>query len=94
VAKLSNAGSLVDPRNTAVLEEKKSGTLYAIDPALVDFGVPPPVIPLATWMGEWPPSMAENDAPAASGDHERSPAKRKTAALTPTPPPAAAGASR
>jgi len=63
VAKLSNAGSLADPRNTAVLKEKKSGELYAIDPALVDAGVPPPVIPLASWMSEWPPDLSKSDTP-------------------------------
>jgi hypothetical protein len=96
VAKLSNAGALTDPRNTAVLRENSGGGMYAVDPSLVDFGVPPPVIPLATWMGSWPPSLAENDAPSSSGgkDNAPPPAKRKTAALAATPPPAAAGANR
>jgi hypothetical protein len=62
VAQLSNAaGALIDARNTAVLQEI-SGGYFAIDPALVDFGVPPPVIPLATWMGDWPPDLSANDA--------------------------------
>jgi len=61
VAQLSNAGSLHDPRNTAVLQEN-SGGYFAIDPALVDFGVPPPVMPLATWTGDWPPNLTANDA--------------------------------
>jgi hypothetical protein len=62
VAKLSNGGTLVTPRNTAVLKEK-NGDHYAIDPALVDAGVPPPVIPLATWLGTWPPDLSKSDAP-------------------------------
>jgi hypothetical protein len=61
VAQLSNAGSLTDPRNTAVLEEIGGG-YFAIDPALVDVGVPPPIIPLAVWMGDWPPDLSANDA--------------------------------
>lgn len=62
VAKLSNAGSLTGPRNTAVLKEK-NGDYYAIDPALVDAGVPPPVIPLQSWMTEWPPDLSKSDTP-------------------------------
>ena len=62
VAKLSNSGGLVDPRNTAVLKEK-NGDYYAIDPALVDAGVPPPVIPLQSWMTEWPPDLSKSDTP-------------------------------
>lgn len=66
VARLSNAGGLTDPRNTAVLEEKGGG-YYAVDPALVDFGVPPPVIPLTAWMGSWPPDLSQNnDAPSGA----------------------------
>jgi hypothetical protein len=61
VAQLSNAGSLADPRNTAVVQEI-SGDYFAIDPALVDFGVPPPIIPLATWTTVWPPDLSANDA--------------------------------
>jgi hypothetical protein len=62
VAKLSNAGSLHNPRNTAVLKEK-NGDYYAIDPSLVDAGVPPPVIPLTSWMTEWPPDLSKSDTP-------------------------------
>jgi hypothetical protein len=61
VAQLSNAGSLTDPRNTAVLQENGGG-YYAIDPSIVDFGTPPPVIPLTAWLGSWPPDLSENDA--------------------------------
>jgi hypothetical protein len=94
VAKLSNAGSLLDPRNTAVLQEK-SGNYFAVDPSLVDFGVPPPVIPLTAWMGDWPPDLSANDAPGSSGDKggAPSPAKRNAVALATTRPPAAAGAN-
>jgi hypothetical protein len=61
VAKLSNAGGLATPRNTAVIEEK-SGGLYAVDPSLVDFDQPPPVIPVLAWMEDWPPDLSANDA--------------------------------
>jgi hypothetical protein len=60
VAQLSNAGSLTDPRNTAVLQENGGG-YYAIDPTLVDFGVAPPVLPLTVWMGSWPPDLAASE---------------------------------
>jgi hypothetical protein len=58
VAQLSYAGAAFDPRNTAVLQELGSGDYFAIDPALVDSGVPPPILPLATWMGSWPPDLS------------------------------------
>ncbi len=56
VAQLSNGGSLTDPdmRNTAVLQEINGG-YFAIDASLVDVGVPPLIMPLATWMSAWPP---------------------------------------
>lgn len=68
VAQLSNAGSLTDPfmRNTAVLQEIDGG-YFAIDASLVDGGVPPPILPLATWMGDWPPKIAV-DAHAARAE--------------------------
>ncbi len=69
VAQLSNASSVTGPRNTAVLQETGSSAYFAIDPSLVDFGELPPVIPLATWLGEWPPDLSQNDA--------REPAKPK-----------------
>jgi hypothetical protein len=59
VAKLSNAGGLTDPRNTAVMQEI-NGSYYAIDPTLVDFGVPPPVIPLESWLRDWPPNLSNS----------------------------------
>jgi len=68
VAQLSNAGDLSDPnmRNTAVLQEK-NGNYFAIDPSLVDVGVPPPIMPLATWLGHWPPDLSASDMLAQSG---------------------------
>jgi hypothetical protein len=67
VAKLSNADSLLEPRNTAVFQEI-NGNYFAIDPSLVDFGVAPPVMPLATWMGPpWPPDLSAGEALAQSG---------------------------
>src|SRR5262249_27735743 len=55
VVQLSYAGLRdLNTRNTAVLQEK-GGDYFAIDPSLVDVGVPPPIMPLATWLGAWPP---------------------------------------
>ena len=70
VADLSNAGGLTDPnmRNTAVLQEK-SGGYYAVDASLVDYGVPPMVMPLATWMGSWPPKAVASETPAKPKAH-------------------------
>jgi len=61
VASLANAGSLTDPnvRNTAVLKEIGDG-YFAIDPSLVDAGVPPPIMSLAIWLGPWPPEITVN----------------------------------
>jgi hypothetical protein len=59
VAKLSYAGSPIDPRNTAVLQEI-GGQYFAIDPALVDVGVPPPIMPLETWLGQ--PDLPASEA--------------------------------
>jgi len=61
VTKLSHAGSLIDPRNTAVLQEI-GGQYFAIDPALVDVGVPPPIIPLDSWLVHWPPDLPASEA--------------------------------
>jgi hypothetical protein len=58
VAGLAHRGSLftLDYSNTAVLMEKGDGEKFAVDPWLVDGGVPPPVFPLAVWRGpDWPP---------------------------------------
>jgi hypothetical protein len=63
VAQLANAGGLTDPdiRNTAVLQEIGGG-YFAIDPSLVDAGVPPPIMPLATWLAPWPPDISVSNA--------------------------------
>jgi len=73
VAQLSNGGSLTDPRNTAVVQEKGGG-YFAVDPTLVDFGVPPPVIRLSTWLGSWPPDLSDNDAQPRSARKKTGPA--------------------
>jgi len=44
-------------RNTAVLQQINGG-YFAIDASLVDVGVPPPIMPLATWLASWPPDPA------------------------------------
>ena len=62
VAKLSHTGTPIDPRNTAVLQEI-GGQYFAIDPALVDVGVPPPIIPLESWLADWPPDLPTSEAP-------------------------------
>ena len=62
VAKLSHADDLTGPRNTAVLQEI-GGEYFAIDPALVDVGVPPPIIPLESWLTHWPPDLLASEAP-------------------------------
>ena len=53
VAGLAHRGSLLtlDFSNTAVLVEKGTGQQFAVDPWLVDAGVPPPIYPLAVWRG-------------------------------------------
>jgi hypothetical protein len=63
VAQLSNAGSLTDPfmRNTAVLQEINGG-YYAIDASLVNYAEAPLIMPLATWMGSWPPDLSAIEA--------------------------------
>ena len=86
VAELSNAGGLTDPnmRNTAVLQQKGGG-YYAVDASLVDYGKPPMVMTLATWMGSWPPKAVASVAPvkpkvrrpARSHRHEQSAKTRK-----------------
>jgi hypothetical protein len=67
VAQLSASGTLLDPRNTAVLHEI-NGDHFAIDPSLVDFGMTPPVIRLASWIEHWPPDLAAADAPPSRVD--------------------------
>jgi hypothetical protein len=70
VAKLSAAGTPVEPRNTAVIQEKR-GDYYAIDSSLVDAGEPPLVMPLATWLGDWPPELPAGTARADAGSRPR-----------------------
>jgi hypothetical protein len=53
-------------RNTAVLQEINGG-YFAIDASLVDVGVPPPVMALATWLGPWPPDPASFETGGSSG---------------------------
>jgi hypothetical protein len=61
VAKLSHAFDLTGARNTAVLQEI-GGQYFAIDPSLVDVGVPPPIIPLKSWLAHWPPDLPASEA--------------------------------
>lgn len=64
VAELAYGGLPTDtnPRNAAVLQDKATGEYFAIDPSLVDFAVPPPVMPLKVWLGPWPPKIAVSEA--------------------------------
>jgi hypothetical protein len=68
VEKLAFAGlpADTDPRNAAVIQEHGGG-YFAVDPSLVDAGVPPPVIPLEKWLGKWPPELALDDQPKGHG---------------------------
>jgi hypothetical protein len=63
VGPLSAAGGIItfDFRNTAVLIEEPSGTLFAVDATLVDAAEPPPIFPLALWRAQWPPKIPEAD---------------------------------
>jgi len=82
VATLGYAGLPNDtnPRNTAVLREKKGGALYAVDASLVDGGEPPLVMPLSVWAGAWPPKLADiENAPGKPARPVKTAAK--TAAL-------------
>lgn len=67
VTELAYAGLPTDPnpRNAAVIQEKETGAYYVIDPSLVNFAVPPPVMPLRVWTGAWPPkiSVSEKQVP-------------------------------
>ena len=80
VAELGYAGLPTDtnPRNTAVLREKASGALYAVDASLTDGGEPPYVMPLTVWAGDWPPKLAEIENAGHPAKPDRAP---KTAAL-------------
>lgn len=57
----------LDPHNTAILVARASGERFAVDPDLVDAAVPPPILPIATWLGPWPPAIA--DAGRHAGRH-------------------------
>jgi hypothetical protein len=84
VAELGYAGLPADtnPRNTAVLREKKSGALYAVDASLVDGGQPPLIMPLEVWAGSWPPKLADiENAPKPAKTAQPSDGRR-TAALS------------
>ncbi len=63
VVELAYAGLPTDhnPRNAAALQEKATGAYYVIDPSLVNFAVPPPVMPLKVWTGTWPPRIPVSD---------------------------------
>jgi hypothetical protein len=63
VAQLAYGGTLTDvnARNAAVLQENGGG-YFAVDPSLVDFAAAPPVIPLETWLGSWPPDLSATHA--------------------------------
>ena len=63
VTELAYAGLPTDtnPRNAAVVQEKATGAHFVIDPSLVDFAVPPPVIPLKVWAGSWPPKISASE---------------------------------
>jgi hypothetical protein len=67
VTKLAHVGILSDlnVRNAAVLQEK-GGEYFAIDPSLVDVGVPPPIMPLVTWLGPWPPNISVSNERVAA----------------------------
>lgn len=62
VGSIEHGGSLLslDMRNTAVIEHELTGTQYAVDPWLVDAGVPPAILPLSTWLASWPPEIPGN----------------------------------
>jgi hypothetical protein len=75
VANLSGAyGADVNWRNTAVLHETDGG-YYAVDPSLVDFGVLPPVMPLETWLGSWPPDLSATSETTPTRVLKHSPAR-------------------
>ncbi len=69
VVELAYAGLPTDtnPRNAAVVQDKASGEYFAIDPSLVNFAVPPPVIPLKVWLGSWPPKISADER----GEHAK-----------------------
>ena len=70
VANLAYAGlpNDTDPRNAAVVQER-DGSHFAVDPSLVDAGVPPPIIPLEKWLGKWPPELALEHKAGSTRSH-------------------------
>jgi hypothetical protein len=52
----------LDAHNTAVLVARETAERFAVDPDLVDADMPPPILPVATWLGPWPPVVAKADA--------------------------------
>ena len=46
------------PHNTATLIARDSGERFAVDPDLVDAPLPPPIVPVAAWLGPWPPRLS------------------------------------
>jgi len=52
----------LDAHNTAVLVARDTAERFAVDPDLVDAGVPPPILPVTVWLGPWPPALALTDA--------------------------------
>jgi hypothetical protein len=47
----------LDAHNTAVLVAQETAERFAVDPDLVDAGVPPPILPVSAWLGPWPPAV-------------------------------------
>jgi hypothetical protein len=48
------------PHTTAVIRDRKTGELYAVDSWFEDNGEPPHIVPLDKWKGGWDP---EKDPP-------------------------------
>jgi hypothetical protein len=73
VAQIAHGGGPTDPniRNAAALQEIGGG-YFVIDPSLVDAGVPPPVMPLATWLGPWPPKISTHNESARASRSDAS----------------------
>lgn len=59
-----------DAHNTAVLVARETGERFAVDPDLVDAGLPPPILPVATWLGPWPPVLDRTKATSPARELE------------------------
>ena len=46
------------PHTTAVIRDKRSGQLYAVDSWFLDNGKPPFILPLEKWKDGWDPEDA------------------------------------